>query len=548
MHKDRCRFNPAMVVEGLALLLAGWLLAAAPASAATQTWDTPVFGGSDWVVPAGVTTATFEVFGAQGGGTGGSRGGAGGKTVATIVVTPGETLKINVGGAGPTLGWTGGSNGGNGAGSYVCADAGGGLLCLGGGGGGASDVRQGGTATANRVLVAGGGGGAGGSSTGYCSPDMPPICATSVHGGDGGDAGGLAGARGFNGANRSGAVLSGGCGGGGGTQTAGGIAGGGVLGDQCNGLTGNIGPGGEGTGGRGGDTAKGGGSGGGGGGGYFGGGGGSGGDAGSGGGGGGGGSSFAAAGASNVSIIGGVNLGNGSVTVTYGGGPVATHALSVTKSGTGSGTVTSSPAGIDCGFTCTHAYDAGTSVTLTASAASGSIFGGWSGACSGSGACTVTISADLTVTATYKTAASTQTKPTISKLLETNSVFVVGSVSTPLTGQTAAAHHKHGTVFSFSLDQPATIKITLQARAHGRRVGGKCKPATPARRRKPRCTVTITIATLTRTAHSGPNRVALTGRIDGHAFDPGHYEAVITAADSAGQSPAETLRFTIVKR
>jgi hypothetical protein len=157
----------------------------------------------------------------------------------------------------------------------------------------------------------------------------------------------------------------------------------------------------------------------------------------------------------------------------------------------------------------------------------------------------VTLSADLAVTAKYTVVAS---KPTISKLLETNSVFAVARVSTPVTGQTAAARHKQGTVFSFSLDRPATIKIALQRRAFRRRAGRTCKPPTRALRRKPRCTRTITIATLTRTARSGPNRVAFSGRIGGKAFDPGDYEAVITAADSGGRSPAKTLRFTIVKR
>ena len=40
--------------------------------------------------------------------------------------------------------------------------------------------------------------------------------------------------------------------------------------------------------------------------------------------------------------------------------------LTVGKSGTGSGTVTSSPAGINCGSDCSEAYASGTSVTLTA--------------------------------------------------------------------------------------------------------------------------------------------------------------------------------------
>ena len=54
-------------------------------------------------------------------------------------------------------------------------------------------------------------------------------------------------------------------------------------------------------------------------------------------------------------------------------------ALTVTKAGTGSGTVTSNPAGINCGSDCSESYNQGTSVTLTATPASGSSFGGWSG-------------------------------------------------------------------------------------------------------------------------------------------------------------------------
>ena len=55
------------------------------------------------------------------------------------------------------------------------------------------------------------------------------------------------------------------------------------------------------------------------------------------------------------------------------------YTLSVTKSGTGSGTVNSSPAGISCGGDCSQSYSSNTTVTLSAIAASGSIFAGWSG-------------------------------------------------------------------------------------------------------------------------------------------------------------------------
>ena len=79
----------------------------------------------------------------------------------------------------------------------------------------------------------------------------------------------------------------------------------------------------------------------------------------------------------------------------------APYALSLSKSGTGSGTIASSPAGIDCGATCTASYDFGTDVTLTAVAAGGSAFIGWNGACSGTGVCQVSISGATSVGAVF---------------------------------------------------------------------------------------------------------------------------------------------------
>ena len=77
------------------------------------------------------------------------------------------------------------------------------------------------------------------------------------------------------------------------------------------------------------------------------------------------------------------------------------YALTVSKLGTGSGTVTSSPSGIDCGSTCSNTYAAETSVILTAAPDSGNAFTGWGGACSGTGTCTVTMNAAKTVTASF---------------------------------------------------------------------------------------------------------------------------------------------------
>ncbi len=86
----------------------------------------------------------------------------------------------------------------------------------------------------------------------------------------------------------------------------------------------------------------------------------------------------------------------------------SSYTLSVSRTGTGSGTVTSTPSGINCGSTCSASFTAGASVSLSASPAGGSTFGGWSGACSGTGACSVTMSTARSVTATF-TAATTIT-------------------------------------------------------------------------------------------------------------------------------------------
>jgi len=89
---------------------------------------------------------------------------------------------------------------------------------------------------------------------------------------------------------------------------------------------------------------------------------------------------------------------NRSVTATF---AVQTFTLSVSLAGTGSGTVTSAPAGINCGVDCSEVYDYNTVVALTATPATGSTFTGWSGDCTGTGACNVTMDQARSVTATF---------------------------------------------------------------------------------------------------------------------------------------------------
>ena len=86
-------------------------------------------------------------------------------------------------------------------------------------------------------------------------------------------------------------------------------------------------------------------------------------------------------------------------------GPVTIRGLSVTLS-SADGVVTSTPAGISCGTTCSATFDPGATVTLTATPNAGFELAGWSGACSGTGTCTVTMDRDRAVTATFGDAVS----------------------------------------------------------------------------------------------------------------------------------------------
>lgn len=98
----------------------------------------------------------------------------------------------------------------------------------------------------------------------------------------------------------------------------------------------------------------------------------------------------------------GTVIGSGSDVSHNSTSPPVNYTLTAAKNGTGTGIVASSPAGIDCGSTCSASFLDGTPVTLLAPPIAGSTFTGWSGGgCSGTGACVTTMSSNRTVTATF---------------------------------------------------------------------------------------------------------------------------------------------------
>ncbi len=100
----------------------------------------------------------------------------------------------------------------------------------------------------------------------------------------------------------------------------------------------------------------------------------------------------------------------------------ANPVLTVTRAGTGSGQVTSSPSGISCGSDCSQSYTTGTVVTLTALPAAGSAFAGWSGAADCSDG-SVTMNASKSCTATFNVVSACSTNLTMTNQTVTGGIY-----------------------------------------------------------------------------------------------------------------------------
>lgn len=140
--------------------------------------------------------------------------------------------------------------------------------------------------------------------------------------------------------------------------------------------------------------------------------------------------------------------------------------ITVTKAGTGGGNVDSADKRIACGNKCTSPYAAGTAVTLTAKANSGSTFAGWSGACTGTAACTVSINGANNVTATFNTVAASgggggggggsgATSGFALKVSTSNPGVVTSNIGGINCGSTCQANYANGTVVTLTATPPA---------------------------------------------------------------------------------------------
>ena len=165
--------------------------------------------------------------------------------------------------------------------------------------------------------------------------------------------------------------------------------------------------------------------------------------------------------------------------------------ISVALAGTGAGTVTSSPAGINCPGTgtCSGSFATNNSVTLTATPNSASTFTGWSGAgCSATAPCSITLNINQAVTAnftlipTFTLAGSALTPSTIS----------AGSAATSTMTVTSVGGFNSSIAFSCSVTPAVVPAPTCSAPA-----------VTPAANGTP-ATATLTVSTIGPTAALRP--------------------------------------------
>jgi hypothetical protein len=156
------------------------------------------------------------------------------------------------------------------------------------------------------------------------------------------------------------------------------------------------------------------------------------------------------------------SLGRYLITGSY--TPVADqHSLSVSRQGSGTGTVDSSPAGIDCGTVCSADFDDAEVVRLTATPDVGSTFAGWSGACSGTGACSVPMTEARTVIATFDQQASA----TQSSVASAASTSPPGPRSRPTPHLSGHAKTKAASLLVSCGDRACLARVTATVdRAH----------------------------------------------------------------------------------
>jgi len=156
------------------------------------------------------------------------------------------------------------------------------------------------------------------------------------------------------------------------------------------------------------------------------------------------------------------------VTARFNAIPIAV--LTVNPAGTGAGTITSNPAGINCAPTCSASFTSGTQVTLTATASASSSFAGWTGGCSGTSlTCIVMVTASQQITASFS---ATQNTPVLTEIL-------AGTGAGTITSNPAGISCAPTCSASFTNGTQVTLTATASASSSFTGWAGSCSGTSP---------------------------------------------------------------------
>ena len=98
-----------------------------------------------------------------------------------------------------------------------------------------------------------------------------------------------------------------------------------------------------------------------------------------------------------------------------------------------------------------------------------------------------------------------------------------------------------GTKLSLTSSEAGKAKLSITKSTSGRRVGGRCVKPSRSNRRRPRCTLTITVATRSATLAAGASSLALP------KLAPGRYTVSLVATDAAGNTAKAVTTTVVVK-
>jgi DNA-binding beta-propeller fold protein YncE len=222
--------------------------------------------------------------------------------------------------------------------------------------------------------------------------------------------------------------------------------------------------------------------------------------------------------------------------------PIASYAWSF---GDGQSAVTSSPS-VQHRYTTVGVYTATVTVTDQAACSTSEVYDGQSAYCDGSSKASTTSTISVSLPPRLCKCVPQRVGPSLTNVVQSHRRWRAGAKLAVISRKRKPPL---GTVFSFTLNERATVSFSFSRSVSGRKVAHKCVARNRKNVKRKTCKRTIAAGTLTFTGHQGVERVVFDGRVSKtRKLTPGTYTLTIIARNAVGERSAPAkLTFTIVK-